>query len=1036
MAEQPRTFTQAAEQIATAYRNIEAKQKQASEIGDENSVMKLGSQLDALRGELVSLQGQKAQSDQLLDQELASGEFWMKYPKEKEQPTFSMMGGVPVVSGPSKKKKNEYKDAVLSTMAQRYETDPASIDVESGIPNEFRRKLSLLPNLQDKDEFLRSKYGNENVDLKNINGDSAFFVKTGGKYVMVDELGFSGKDLLDVVGEVIPTAATVGAALATRSPQGGQAGAQLVRQAVVSNAIGQAAGAVQDATAEAFLLGDPEKIASLESIKPGEILTRRGIQAIQGAVLDYGIGKTIQMIGKKSLPGIARKSAEEEIAAVERLRAKGLDVTESPGAFMAEGGVEALQRRAMGPGGGPLRERFSRSLDAINAFKKAAEGADPNKPVTLASIFNGYISRADAIARAIRSTDAKIGGIIKSTAENRAKAVSTKRNIIQIGEDIIERTKKLEAQQDDIKRKMFDPVFAEADALGIGVNKLELLQKLKSAVNDPKYAFYQAGDANRITGIIEKEVAQARAGQEAATRIADIRARWLQGKASKEEVDSLTSLNSIVDQAKGLSANYPLRSLDNITKAIKESIPADGVVATGNTSAVIAEFVEKEMDDLLMSKMTPELRKRFVAAQENFKQNRIPFETDIGGLILRSDKGRAVTTPKQALDNLFGDPSNPGRYIDLVRGTDPKAVPGAIKQLQEGYLAHLGAVQGRGLPQGGLAYNDDVLMSVFGRNADGSLNPAKGQAMKLGLDELNAALESVGIKFSKFTDASKARNVLIDDIAKLPDALDQATRRKVVSEIQRKAKLFYQAEKMFDNKVVETVVKQKGMGNTISNDDFAAAMFGSNPAKIRETMKAMSPDEATRARTAMVRWLFKEYPPTFEKTQRTGVGLWDPDKFLRDYNGNTGLRSQMEAAFGKDFTKDFQAASVVLRSSRLAPRQSVTSPFRGTTNLDRASFYVAGKVDDYVLNPILAAAYGSNRLQPFLRFLAKNPDPAQVARQADAVMKSTISSNKGIGLLMDIASDDADTASWLMDHIGSSAQAERDMLQKYKVQQQ
>jgi hypothetical protein len=120
----------------------------------------------------------------------------------------------------------------------------------------------------------------------------------------------------------------------------------------------------------------------------------------------------------------------------------------------------------------------------------------------------------------------------------------------------------------------------------------------------------------------------------------------------------------------------------------------------------------------------------------------------------------------------------------------------------------------------------------------------------------------------------------------------------------------------------------------------------------------------------------------------------------------------------------------------MAPTQSATSPYRMTVGKEGPQGYLAGKVDDYVLNPILAAAYGSNRLQPFLKFLAKNPNPAQVARQADAVMKSTITSNKGIGLLMDIASDDADTASWLMDRIGASAQAERDMLRKYKVQEQ
>lgn len=1036
MAELPRTFTQAAEQIATAYRNIEAKQKQASEIGDENSVMKLGSQLDALRSELVNLQGQKAQRDQILDQELASGEFWMKYPKEKEQPTFSMMGGVPVVSGPSKKKENEYKDAVLSTMAQRYETDPASIDVESGIPNEFRRKLSLLPNLQDKDEFLRSKYGDENVDLKNIAGDSAFFIRTGGKYVMVDELGFSGKDLLDVVGEVIPTAATIGAALATRSPQGGQAGAQLVRQAVVSNAVGQAAGAVQDATAEAFLLGDPDKIASLESIKPGEILTRRGIQAIQGAVLDYGIGKTIQMIGKKSLPGIARKSAEEEIAAVQRLQKRGLDVTESPGAFMAEGGIEKLQRRAMQPGGGPLRERLSRNLDATEAFKRAAEGGDPNKPVVLDSIFNGFIQRINSVARNVQSMDRRVNAVLEGSAQNRARSIQINRNTMQIGQDIIDLTKQLEKKQDGLKRKMYESVWADANAQGVAVPKIEVLQTLEKAMSDPRYKFYDPGVAKKIANTIRTEISKANAGKDAAKRATDIRLRWSQGKATKSEIDSLPALDALAAEAQSLSANYPLQAVDNITKAIKESVPANGTVATGNTSAVIADFIDDKVDELLVNKMTPELEFRYLAARKNYRENRIPFETDIGGLILRSDKGRSVTTPKQALDNLFADPSNPDRFINLVRGTDPKAVPNAVQQLQEGYLAHLGGIQGREIPQGGLAYNEDVVMSVFGRKPDGTPDPVRGRAMKVALDELNASLKAKGLSFGKITDTKNSREVLIDDIAKLPDNLDQQTRRRAIKALTERAEALDKANKIFDNKVLETVYKQKGLGNTVSNEDFANAMFSANPAKIRETLRAMSPDEATRSRTAMVRWLFKEYPPTFEKTQRTGIGLWDPDKFLRDYAGNTGLRQRMEAALGTEFTKDFHAASTVLRSSRMAPIPSTASLLRGTGGIGKFSLYLAGKIDDYAINPVLAAAYGSNRLQPFLRFLAKNPDPAQVARQADAVMKSTISSTKGMGLLMDIASDDADTASWLMDSIGASAQAERDMLQKYKVQQQ
>ena len=1040
MAEQ-QTFSQTLARLSAGLKAADADMRRASELGDQEGVAKFEKEFNQYATAYRQVQGQQAEKNKLIDDELASGA-WVpkKEPKtEAQQPSFMTRAlqslGDTAPSVPQEIENiPDSRSALKRKIADRYEVPAENVDVEVGIPGVLRYGVAMLPDLASKDQWLRSMYGDKNVDLKNINGRQSFLVKSGNKVTLVDEYGTSGKDFTDLASEVFPTLAGLAAVR----------GGGVVKGAAKTNLAAQTVGAIQDAVAQSFLLPYEEDTFSPSRVTPGAIAKKRLFEAGTGFVLETALGGIGKYAATKLTPSIANRVATEEIASVERLRQQTpsrkqtFDVTPSPGAIRGAGeaGMERMQASAVLPGGGKLKAAFSKNLDALNAFKEAAEGRMPDKETVFQSGLDRIYAVTDSLAKSIKTADRTMRGVLDREASRRLKLLQVDRDVTEVGKGYINMIKGLEVEQDRLKNQAFSAAYDALDEAGITVTKQELLQQLKKSANNRELEFFETGGLDKAIAQIEAQLSKAQKGKEAAARAADIRRRMESrfDTVTPEEYGSLKGLDNLAAEAADYLAPYPIRSIDNLRKTIEQTVPFGGPVATGNTSAVVADRAGKELDKLIANKLSdpnldPKLKQLYDKAYDDYVQKRLPYEVGPAGYILRQEKGQMVATPQEAVEKLFGDPTNVSNFIEVVRGTDPKQVPRLLKSLQEGYMAKLGLTADRNIPKEGFQYNEEVFRNLFGRNADGTPNPTRAVAAKAAMDELNATLKAKNAKLVDIEDMSKF-------LEAIPDALDQKTRTALVKMVADKSQLLEKSRKMMDNKIIDFIVRNKGLGEEISPSDFANAMLRAEPSQVKQVMRSLTPQEATSARTAMSRWLFQEYPATYEQTQLTGAKLWDPDKFLADFRGNTKLKDRMEAAFGKEFTKDFEAASIVLRNSRLRQRKPFMDIVRGTADptSGNVNLYVAAKASDYILNPIYAAAYGSNRLQPLLRFIHKNPDPVQLARRVNSTTKSVLSSAQGVKFLMEMAQDDPRETSYLMDALGSASKTEQDLMQRYNTQ--
>jgi len=1040
MAEQ-QTFSQTLARLSAGLKAADADMRRASELGDQEGVAKFEKEFNQYATAYRQVQGQQAEKNKLIDDELASGA-WVpkKEPKtEAQQPSFMTRAlqslGDTAPSVPQEIENiPDSRSALKRKLADRYEVPEENVDVEVGIPGVLRYGVAMLPDLASKDQWLRSMYGDKNVDLRNINGRQSFLVRVGNKVSLVDEYGSSGKDFTDLASEVFPTLAGLAAVR----------GGGLVKGAAKTNLAAQGVGVLQDAIAQSFLLPYEEDTFSLSRVTPGAIAKKRLFEAGTGFVLETALGGIGRYAARKLTPSIANRVATEEIAAVERLRQQTpsrkqtFDVNPSPGVIRGAGeaGMERMQASAVLPFGGKLKAAFSKNLDALNAFKEAAEGKMPDKATVFQSGLDRIYAVTDSLAKSIKTADRTMRGVLDREASRRLKSLQVDRDVTEIGKGYIDMIKGLEIKQDELKNELFKEAYAALDDAGVTVTQEELLQELYKSANNKELEFFETGGIDTAIAQIEAQLSKAQKGKEAAARAADIRRRMESrfDTVTPEEYGSLKGLDDLAAEGADYLAPFPIRSIDNLRKRIEQTVPFGGPVATGNTSAVVADKAGKALDKLIEKKLSnpnldPKLKQLYDKAYDDYIQKRLPYEVGPAGYILRQEKGQMVATPQEAVGKLFGDPTNVSNFIEVVRGTDPKQVPGLLKSLQEGYMAKLGLTADRNIPKEGFQYNEEVFRNLFGRNADGTPNPTRAVAAKAAMDELNATLKAKNAKLVDIEDMSKF-------LEAIPDALDQKTRTTLVKMVADKSQLLEKSRKMMDNKIIDFIVRNKGLGEEISPSDFANAMLRAEPSQVKQVMRSLTPQEATSARTAMSRWLFQEYPATYEQTQLTGAKLWDPDKFLADFRGNTKLKDRMEAAFGKEFTKDFEAASTVLRNSRLRQRKPFMDIVRGTADptSGNVNVYVAAKASDYLLNPIYAAAYGSNRLQPLLRFIHKNPDPVQLTRRVNATTKSVLSSAQGVKFLMEMAQDDPRETSYLMDALGSASKTEQDLMQRYNTQ--
>lgn len=175
------------------------------------------------------------------------------------------------------------------------------LDTQSGADALTRLKLGMTRNKEDQLDVLRRLYGQDKVRMDKKGN---FIVRTQGedgkpKDLVVDENEMSAKDLLDLASEV---PALVLSMAGTKGVPVGKV-FQMAARGAGGYAIG---GGLTDAIA---------RIWNKQPVRPEEIVTERGAEAIPNAALGYGFGKVGQAgVGLlKMTRGAASKVADSTV---------------------------------------------------------------------------------------------------------------------------------------------------------------------------------------------------------------------------------------------------------------------------------------------------------------------------------------------------------------------------------------------------------------------------------------------------------------------------------------------------------------------------------------------------------------------------------------------------------------------------------------------------------------------------------------------------------------------------------------------------
>ena len=246
-------------------------------------------------------------------------------------------------------------------------------------------------------------------------------------------------------------------------------------------------------------------------------------------------------------------------------------------------------------------------------------------------------------------------------------------------------------------------------------------------------------------------------------------------------------------------------------------------------------------------------------------------------------------------------------------------------------------------------------------------------------------------------------NIPPEDVNRLLDVIPIDERKKIISSIVQKGQIQAKQDRLMSNEVVKQA--KRGNWTYLDNDIFADTMLNkASTSDVLDIVKKLPLAEKQKVGADMFARLLSDYSTagTNANQARFGFDLWDAEKVIKDLGGwnrvkETGAPQwvkNMDAVVGKDTVDEFIAASRVQAANR--PIGKAESP-EGRVMLSGtgAKGYVSNAIG-YAKNKMLATAYGSNNLRPFLRGLSKDIGDEAYQKNANRMLKGIIGTRMGL----------------------------------------
>jgi hypothetical protein len=756
------------------------------------------------------------------------------------------------------------------------------------LPAGVRAGVGALPTPEGEFEYLKRTYPKANIVPIDIAGQTEYLIKNqdGTSFTTLDKgvAGTAGMFAVDAPIALGSTAAGIATAIGTGSP---------VTATFVAGGTEAALGTAADAITRAALKM-PQQF--------GEDVSRRGLQAGIGTALGLGIDVVPSaMIANRVPSKFQNEFLEQFQGSAERL---GLDSTAVPaGAQFGPQGMAAGEDLSGLFPGSLIAGRKRKTQESVRVLFNDFLATVPKTANDFSAVAANQKARQDAFVREISIANNKSALLINDTVRKILKP-RAKTNVDNLGNILRTNIEAAEAQAKKATNDQYAIMADMADNAGFKIRAEDLLNivsRIKQQAN-PKKALDESatnGVENRLRSLV--------ADKNEISRIEKIIGGEKDLVKRKELFRQIESIKKRGD--------LDFKNFDNYIKAFNDARPDNAV--GGTTKDALGAKVSSEISKLrkgiysnfkvtnpdgTVSNLGDEFEKATRLVQE-----RIAFEGNILGRVLKEVVGEQATTQRDIVSSVMKEPSTINRVLQATRELElaDRTQVGITNKLQGmmrlQYLNDLGMGSKKGVAS--LDYDQGMLDSLYGN---------KAAAVARGLNSINDKLRVLR--------SANVPEMTLTDLNALSSSLSKDSRDKIANEIIKRDVLQQQEKKL----VTSAVFKQASKGNfeNIDPDLLSQSIFSSkSTGEVSLAMKRLSqssPDARNLFKGDFYRNLLDKYPGGTPSIAAPYKAPFDETKFLVDYNeGDSFLAKNMEIVLGKDGAQRFYDFAKVWQGAKI-----------------------------------------------------------------------------------------------------------------------
>jgi len=667
----------------------------------------------------------------------------------------------------------------------------------------------------------------------------------------------------------------------------------------------------------------------------GQVAAERGKEAALGFGIDIATAGLAKPFVKRAGTAIENNVAKELREATELLQKKGKDVTYPVG---AEGGDISLKFQRELAGKFPkmaVAQTMEKTRGVMASYQKAIQ--DKVIGVPKVDITSRVKAEADQLAGQIGKQNVRLEQQAKGWVNNKLKQiVPDNTNQVDLGNTIFSLMEDAATKGQAIKDQAYRSFYDEATQRGVSVPKQEVLNTIEGVLTGTRNDFKRNPSIERLYRDI-----------------------------ASSEADTFST-----------------EQLRNIVQVARDSVPVNAT----KTADQVATGVSKALDDKFNEVISKNgLGDLWSQTNKTYDETSLAFRRSSPGKILSEQFGDQKLSPSQMVDATLANEKTVTDVLSALKNTGDQAGADALqKQLQNAYLEKIGITSGyKGTNS---KYKPEMVDALWG-------NSLASKRINSTISELNDALKANKVDIV---------NIPAEDVNRLLDIVPVNERKKVISSIVKKGQLQAKEDRLMSNEVVKQA--KRGNWTYLDNDIFADTMLNkASTSDVLDIVKKLPLAEKQKVGADMFARLLSNYSTagTGKNQARFGFDLWDAEKVIQDLKGWTRAKGtgapqwvkNMDAVVGKDAVDEFIAASRVQAANRpIGEAESLQTRF--VTSATGIKVY--GTPFQYISSRVLAAAYGSNNLRPFLRGLSKDIGDEAYQRNATRMMKGIIGTRTGL----------------------------------------